>query len=137
MDLIDRQQAINALKAIKYGLWEIDIPSPTVPEYVEHHKQIKDMMEITERWIQQISELPSAQPKMIPCSKRMPEKNGEYLIQCKDAKHLTVVTYWNGYWNAHNNCTDYAFRNVCAWAPLPELYEEEPEEEPDEGKDLS
>lgn len=59
-DLISRQAAIDALKAIRYGLWEIDIPSPTVPEYVEHHEQIKNMMEITDGWIKKLEEQPTA-----------------------------------------------------------------------------
>ena len=63
-DLIDRQAAIDALKAIRYGLWEIDIPFPTVPEYVEHHEQIKNMMEITDGWIKKLKEQPSAQQWM-------------------------------------------------------------------------
>lgn len=25
-------------------LWEIDIPSPTVPEYVEHHEDVQKVM---------------------------------------------------------------------------------------------
>ena len=57
-DLISRQVAIDALKAIRYGLWEIDIPSPTVPEYVEHHEQIKNMIEITDGWIKKLEEQP-------------------------------------------------------------------------------
>lgn len=61
-DCISREQAIDALKAIKYGLWEIDIPSPTVPEYVEHHEQIKNMMEIVDGWIERIQEEPPIQP---------------------------------------------------------------------------
>lgn len=45
-ELIPKKIAVDALKAIKYGLWEIDIPHPgSCPEYIEHHKQIKDMME--------------------------------------------------------------------------------------------
>lgn len=60
-DLISRQVAIDALKAIKRGLWEIDIPSPTVPEYVEHHEQITNMMEITDGWIKRLTEEPPAQ----------------------------------------------------------------------------
>ena len=60
MAYIDKKSAIDALKAIRYGLWEIDIPSPTVPEYVEHHEQIKNMMEITDGWIKKLEEQPTA-----------------------------------------------------------------------------
>lgn len=70
--LISRQLAIDVLKAIKYGLWEIDIPSPTVPEYVEHHEQIKNMMEIVDEWIKRINEEPAI--------------NAVPVIRCKDCK---------------------------------------------------
>ena len=63
-DLISRQAAIDALKAIKYGLWEIDIPSPgSSPEYKEHHKQMQEMMGVVDNWIDKLSDLPSAQPE--------------------------------------------------------------------------
>ena len=63
-DLISRKAAIDALKAIKYGLWEIDIPSPgNSPEYKEHHKQIQDMMGVVDNWIAKLSDLPSAEPE--------------------------------------------------------------------------
>ena len=57
---IEADRAIDALKAIRYGLWEIDIPSSTVPEYVEHHEQIKNMMEITDGWIKKLEEQSTA-----------------------------------------------------------------------------
>ena len=60
MAYIDKKSAIDALKAIRYGLWEIDIPSPNVPEYVEHHEQIKNMLEITDGWIKKLEEQPTA-----------------------------------------------------------------------------
>lgn len=60
MPYIDKKSAIDALKAIRYGLWEIDIPSPTVPAYVEHHEQIKNMLEITDGWIKKLEEQPTA-----------------------------------------------------------------------------
>lgn len=55
-EVVSKKRAIEALKAIKYGLWEIDIPSPTVPEYVEHHGQIQDMMGVVDNWIKIIEE---------------------------------------------------------------------------------
>ena len=72
-DLIDRQAAIDALRAIKHGLWEIDIPSPTVPEYVEHHEQIKNMMEIVDGWIKRVKEEPTIHPE--------PPKMGKWIAE--------------------------------------------------------
>lgn len=73
-DLISRQAAIDALRAIKHGLWEIDIPSPTVPEYVEHHEQIKNMMEIVDGWIKRINEEHAVDAATV--------------IRCKDCKNF-------------------------------------------------
>jgi hypothetical protein len=72
-DLINRRVAIDALRAIKHGLWEIDIPSPTVPEYVEHHEQIKNMMEIVDGWIKRVKEEPAVDA--VP------------VIRCRDCVH--------------------------------------------------
>ena len=62
-DLIDRQAAIDALRAIRFGLWKIDIPSPTVPEYIEHHEQIQNMMGVVGNWIDRLSAFPAAEPE--------------------------------------------------------------------------
>ena len=36
-------EILGDLGDIRSALWDIDIPSPRVPEYVEHHKQIQEM----------------------------------------------------------------------------------------------
>lgn len=38
-------------------LWDIDIPSPTVPEYVEHHEQVQELMQLTNEWIEKLQTL--------------------------------------------------------------------------------
>lgn len=81
-DLISRRVAIDALRAIKHGLWEIDIPSPTVPEYVEHHEQIKNMMEIVDGWIKRIKEEPTVDA--VP------------VIRCRDCKYSYIFEPWEG-----------------------------------------
>lgn len=72
-DLISKRTAIDALRAIKQGLWEIDIPSPTVPEYVEHHEEIKNMMEIVDGWIKRIKAEPSVDAVQV--------------VRCKECKY--------------------------------------------------
>lgn len=67
MDLIDKEQALKALEEISYALWEIDIPSPTVPEYIEHHEGVQSVMEVADRWARKIQALPSAQPEIVRC----------------------------------------------------------------------
>lgn len=84
MAYIDKKSAIDALKAIRYGLWEIDIPSPTVPEYVEHHEQIKNMLEITGGWIKKLEEQPTADVVEVKHG-TWTEKEVIYIKDTKDA----------------------------------------------------
>ena len=60
-DLISRQAAIDALDEIRHALWEIDIPSPTVPEYVEHHEQVQSVWKLLDKKQKELYLLPSAQ----------------------------------------------------------------------------
>ena len=66
-DLISRQAAIDALDEIRHALWEIDIPSPTVPEYVEHHEQVQSVWKLLDKKQKELYVLPSAQPEIIRC----------------------------------------------------------------------
>lgn len=60
-DLISREQALKALEEISYALWEVDIPSPTVPEYIEHHRDVQKVMGIADMWARKIMALPSTE----------------------------------------------------------------------------
>ena len=62
-DLVSRQAAIEALDEIRHALWEIDIPSPTVPEYVEHHEQVQSVWKLLDKKQKELYLLPSAQSK--------------------------------------------------------------------------
>ena len=62
-DIIYRQVAIDALDEIRHVLWEIDIPSPTVPEYVEHHEQVQSVWKLLDKKQKELYALPSAQPE--------------------------------------------------------------------------
>lgn len=62
-DCISRQAAIDALDEIRHALWEIDIPSPTVPEYIEHHEQIQSVWKLLDKKQKELYVLPSAQPE--------------------------------------------------------------------------
>ena len=66
-DYISRQAAIEALDEIRHALWEIDIPSPTVPEYVEHHEQVQLVWKLLDKKQKELYLLPSAQPEIIRC----------------------------------------------------------------------
>ena len=71
----------------------------------------------------EINALPSADvPHWIPCSERLPEEGGEYLVTDVSGGAATVTeTYFitdcegEGHWGA---------LDVIAWMPLPEPYEE-------------
>ena len=69
-DLIDRQAVMDAIDKIKYALWEIDIPFPTVPEYIEHHEQVQFVWELVDKKQKELMTLPSAEPE---------RKKGEWL----------------------------------------------------------
>lgn len=62
-DTISRQAAIDALDEIRHALWEIDIPSPTVPEYVEHHEQVQSVLKLLDKKQKELYVLPPAQPE--------------------------------------------------------------------------
>ena len=63
--------------------------------------------------------LPSAQPEQrwIPCSERLPEANGRYLVWMSFAppeRGIAVAEYCGGYWSIKTL--------ISAWMPLPEPY---------------
>ena len=65
-------------------------------------------------YVAQIEKLPAAQPepKWIPCSERLPETYGAYLVQ--DVWGYIFVDHWRGGWLAKTT--------MVAWMPLPEPY---------------
>ena len=62
-DTISRQAAIDVLDEIRYALWEIDIPSPTIPEYVEHHEQVQSVWKLLDKKQKELYVLPPIQPE--------------------------------------------------------------------------
>ena len=70
-----------------------------------------------------IEDIPTAQiePKWIPCSERLPEDDDKVLCMTKTKKgnlNHVVGYHYSGGWACGMN------RNVIAWMPLPEPYEE-------------
>ena len=82
--------------------------------------------------VAKLSPVTSAQ-KWIPCSERMPEKNGFYLCTTKDC--IAILEFTDGNHHYHERpsfvsdvlgkCNSY----VVAWMPLPEPYKAEMERE--------
>ena len=113
-DLIERQAAIDALKEER---------CPCESDYDEGYLSMLDKaIWIMDEW------LPSAQPEQrwIPCSERLPEKDGRYQVTRYDyvanTEFIDILWYEeNLWWNRHST-GDYA---VIAWMPLPEPYRAE------------
>ena len=64
-----------------------------------------------------IKAIPSAEPKWIPCSEKLPEADGRYLCTYEDDIEENCVdfgSYENGEWYVDK---------VIAWMPLPTPYE--------------
>ena len=133
MDLIERQAAIDAIRAStsKYtGFMEMEM-------YTDDDA------------VEAIEQLPSAQPKQrwIPCSERLPDKYGMYLVTMTekakaedfgfdvDEIEVNKMRYNSNGWNLprhvpawiNNVITD----EVLAWMPLPEPYREEGDQDED------
>jgi len=79
------------------------------------------------REAEEIERVPPAQPEQrwIPCSERLPKKDGRYQVTRYDyvtnTEFIDILWYEkNLWWNGHS-MGDYA---VTAWMPLPEPYKE-------------
>lgn len=71
-----------------------------------------DLCEAVDIAIEALSEQP--EPQWIPCSERLPEKNGDYLCSLGDDEHsIEVDTFAEDHFEIYN---------VIAWMPLPEPY---------------
>lgn len=62
----------------------------------------------------------------IPCSERMPDKSGEYLITIKWEDGSEIYFSW---FYLRDRCWSYRNANVVAWMELPEPYEEKKDEQ--------
>ena len=56
MSKINIQAVIDDLYEIQNAIWEVDIPSPTVPEYREHHEQMQELMALVGKKISEWQE---------------------------------------------------------------------------------
>lgn len=106
-DLISRQAAID--------LWEQYHP------YIATKACEYDAM---------LRQLPSAQPepRWIPCSERLPEKEGQYLATCgrKPVEQVRMIDYIpDRGWYGEGRTVINAY--VIAWMPIPSPYREEGE----------
>ena len=57
-EYIRKQIALEAIRQIRYKIWLVDIPSPTVPEYIEHHEQMTELIKYCDDLIKKIEQFP-------------------------------------------------------------------------------
>ena len=109
-DLISRQAAIDAI--CKEGT------------RLERNGTVA-MCEIKQWCIDLLERLPSVQPEQrwIPCSERLPEESGRYLVSVLDGvgRRTTVAPYQPRY-KAWTMTGRMAYWKVIAWMPLPAQY---------------
>ena len=123
-DTISRQAALETIRTMQtYKLFAGD-----------------DMILIDKAQVQtELMMLPSVQPETncseipnnwIPCSEKLPDKEGDYLVTLLDDRGTWVeIALWNetfgGRWQAVlYNDVDYSdISNAIAWLPLPEPYQ--------------
>jgi len=122
-DTISRQAAIDALREIEFS------------HYMEFGEYIgEDTREVrlirAEKAQDTIEQLPSAQPEQrwIPCSERLPEKEGTYIVTDDAGGMATVSTDEFSHYESGEPMWIFS-QNVTAWMPLPEPYEERREDE--------
>ena len=118
-NLIDRQAALDAL-------------GEEPPVWYDGEDEIAERNQ-WRRDVAAIKALPSAQPGWIPCSERMPEEDGQYLITVK-YKHVNDSyediyaehgEFYDGRWDmfCFGHCGE--VEDILAWCELPEPWEEE------------
>ena len=71
-----------------------------------------------------IKNAPTIEPKQewIPCSERLPARQGYYICTCKDGSRVlkTTTIKWSNGWQLSGTR---AYWKVIAWMPLPEPWE--------------
>lgn len=111
VDCIDRQATLNAI------IKRLGIKNETY------------LLEAERAIYQQILAMPPVTPqetRWIPCSERLPEENGVYIISYEDA--VTWLEWFNGKWFFYpSNPAREETGTIIAWMPLPEPYKTESE----------
>lgn len=104
-DVIYRQEASYALNTIRVSKNET---------WYSLYQKVLDVF----------SKLPSAEPEQqwMPCSEKLPEEDGLYLVTTSKGQVQVQVFNHNG------NSEEYWMRCNKAWMPMPEPYKEESED---------
>ena len=119
-DLIDRQMALDLIKNSQPEIYISDYKMPLIDKaYIQTELML----------------VPTAQQelKWIPCSERLPEEDGQYLITVK-YKHVNGYEsiyaehgdWFDGGWDMYycsGHCGE--VEDIIAWMPLPKPYKGE------------
>ena len=132
-DLISRQDAIRKYQEVCNG-----IKCGECPLLIKVNTE-KGSHLITDCKLEAfLHDLPSASvgtemslPKWIPCSERLPDACGKYLVTMKwnddsGEEHIVIKATWYGEWDDIGWDLAEIF-DVVAWMPLPEPYNEQTE----------
>lgn len=111
----EQKQKANSINNNGYGLEADQLNKQSnCLECANDHEQLAS-------WLTELQERREAD-RWIPVSERLPEKEGDYLVDCKE-RHFAIEHFYfsiadrTPYWSG--------MRKVYAWRPLPEPYESE------------
>lgn len=117
-DLISREKAMMEAR-----------PEYLNPNQKGHEEYNKAWNDGVKAYWNGLKELPS-ELEWIPCSERLPEMLGKYLVTRKwkdnsGEEHITVITSWYRKYDVIG--LDWSDFDVVAWQPLPKPYKEQTE----------
>ena len=127
-DMIYRQAAIDE---IEYEIEMINSALDSITLDFNARERLRQRRGEAREILNSIQQLPSAQPEQrwIPCSERLPEKDGRYQVTRHDdvtnTEFIDILWYEDNLWWNRHSTGNYA---VTAWMPLPEPYRGEGEQ---------
>jgi len=117
-DLINREEAIDTLnigaELLRRVLDDTDIVGAERAKY-------EWGLGLIESYISDMEELPSAEPRWVSSSERVPKESGKYYVSGGDKVWICeflIIPNFTGGW-----CNDASNPVVQAWMPLPKPYE--------------
>lgn len=102
------------------------IPSQCAEEHRQLAEWLKELKRVRELpWLKELKRL-REQTRWIPCSERLPEEDGRFLVFLPDRNGTFMCAdFLGGQWYQDDyECTS---SHVIAWMPLPEPYKKEGE----------
>ena len=92
-------------------------------EYIKKDEVLRTVNQLAEEYINTSTDISTdTSSGWIPCSERLPDKEGTYLVTLKKWETITFARFTDIKTNPHFNAL------VIAWMPLPQPYTEEQKE---------